>query len=96
MYKFPNKDLNKPYKRNKSLNPNAWLANLLPLLSLKHYLMRQKEEDLNDSALSVNYASAGLHFTLSLFHSLLYVFFTTQILIQYFLAKLARMIKIYI
>ena len=38
----------------------------------------------------------GLHFTLSLFHSLLYVFFTTQILIQYFLAKLARMIKIYI
>ena len=37
----------------------------------------------------------GLHFTLSLFHSLLYVFFTTQILIQYFLAKLARMIKIY-
>ena len=58
MYKFPNKDLNKPYKRNKSLNPNAWLANLLPLLSLKHYLMRQKEEDLNDSAMSVNYASA--------------------------------------
>ena len=70
---------------------------MLPLLSLKHYLMRQKEEDLNDSAVSVNYASAKwFTFYIVPFSLFTICFFTTQILIQYFLAKLARMIKIYI